>query len=154
MPSGPQASPQTPGPVSPQRPAHPARARSQDRCGPRACCLPVGGPAFSALALYLLGTVSQVNVHKHRWFLWREIRDTWMTGVAEEGRGVQLPGRGVGSRPRGAQIWAFITPGSPHPGCVWWELLAVGLARPPRQLWQRAGRSGLPSPLGHLISGP
>ena len=101
MPSGPQASPQTTGPISPQRPAHPARARSQDHCGPRrACCLPVGGPAFSSLALYLLGMVSQVNVHKHRWFLWREIRDTWMTGVAEggagsaaswEGRGLEAP---------------------------------------------------------------
>ena len=32
--------------------------------------------------------------------------------------------------------------------------MAMGLARPPGQPWQRVGRSGLPHTLGHLVLGP
>lgn len=101
---------------------------------------------------YLLSTVSQVNLHKHRWFLWREIRDSWMTGVAEPGECSFLGGAwarvprcsGLGIRRPGVSVLGY----------AWWELLAMGLARPPRQPWQRVGRSGLPHTLGHLVSGP
>ena len=105
---------------------------------------PEGGWAFLALALYLLGKVSQVNLHKHRWFLWREIRDAWMTGVAEPGERSFLGGAWA-QAPRCSGL-GIRHPGVSVPGCGWWVLLAVGLVRPPRQPWQRAGRSAPLSP--------
>lgn len=111
-----------------------------------------GWPGLLSSGTYLLSTVSKVNLHKHRWFLWREIRDSWMTGVAEPGECSFLEG-----------AWARVPQcsglGIRHPrspflavrGGICWQWGWRGLQGSPGRGW---GGLASPTPSGTSYWGP